>query len=76
MRSTDSLRHQRKFGPAFYRPAAGQEGTQEPRKPLSRPLRARLACLNQEILRAPQQLNHRVHAVVEGLTINGRHFPT
>jgi hypothetical protein len=27
-------------------------------------------------LRVPQQLNHRLHAVIEGLTIDGRHFPT
>src|SRR5215471_6747506 len=31
------------------------------------PLLARLTCFHQEILRAPQQLNHRLHAVVEGL---------
>jgi len=40
------------------------------------PLLARLICFHQEILRAPQQLNHRLHAVVEGLTINGRRFAT
>ena len=39
------------------------------------PLLARLTCFHQEILRAPRQLNHRLHAVVEDLTINSRHFP-
>jgi len=36
---------------------------------------ASLTCLDQELLRAPQQLDRRLHAVIEGLSITARHLP-